>query len=339
MGGASPPGPVIDLRSDAVTRPTSGMWAAMASDPLDWSRLGDRTVAVLERRVASLLDKPSALFVPTGTMANTLALVSWTAPDDVFVVDEQAHVIRSEDDAYSWVARLCAVRVPGERGHLSADQLEPLLHGRPRPTLLWLENTHTFAGGTVASAGATGRLVRLARQSGMRIHLDGARLWNASVAMGRPIAELAAAGDSVTVNLDKGIGCPGGAVLCGPVDLVETARRRMLGLGGVVAQAGMLAACALMALADPLAPIAGDHERAAILADRLRSAGHEVDEPDTNIVLVRVRDAEEACDRLGREGVLALARDPLTVRFVTHRDIDTAAIARAASVAGSTLVA
>lgn len=309
----------------------------MASDPMDWSRGADRTVTALELRVAALLDKPAALFVPTGTMANTLALWCWCAAGETFIVDRLAHVVRSEDDAYARLVRLSAVTPSGDRGHLGGAQLERALRRGPRPSLLWLENTHTFAGGTVAPVRETAELAELARSARLRVHLDGARLWNAAVAADRPVAELAAPADSVTVNLDKGLGCPAGAVLCGPPDLVETARRRMLGLGGVLAQAGMLAACGLIGLSDPLGQIRRDHALAARLAAGLRGAGLDVEAPETNIVLLAVRDAEDARARLAREGVLVLTRDRAHLRFVTHRDVEAADVARAVAVTEAAL--
>lgn len=327
--GRDAAGPVVDLRSDAVTRPTAAMWHAMRTDPLDWSRLGDRTVSRLERQVAELVDKPAALFVPSGTMGNTLALLCWSSPGQAFVADRHAHVLRSEDDAYARLAGLAAAGVHGDRGHPTPDQVATALADDPAPALLWLENTHTFAGGTVATVDETAAVAGVAHAAGVAVHLDGARLWNAAVATGGSVADLARHVDTVTVNLNKGLACPAGALLCGPREVIDTARQRALGLGGLVSQAGMLAACGVVAVADPTGPLRRDHELAAELADRLRAVGVDADVPETNIVLATCRDAAAAVARLAAAGVLGMTRDASTLRLVTHRDVGEADIARA----------
>lgn len=312
----------VDLRSDAVTRPTPSMWEAMRNDPMEWSRFGDPTVDKLERRVATLVGKPAGVFVPTGTMANSLALVSLTKPGDEFIVDQHAHVVRAEDRAYDRLARLTPITVVGSRGHPTASQIARVIQAGSHPSLVWLENTHTFAGGTVAPVGEKEEIADLARASGLRVHLDGARLWNAMVATGLTAEQLVARVDSVTVNLNKGLGCPAGAVLCGASELVETARARMLGLGGSLAQAGLLATCGLAGLDGDSTWPARDHQLASHLAAELRrDPGPDVDEPDTNIILIRVHDADDLRRRLQERGVLVLLRDDETIRLVVHRDI------------------
>jgi threonine aldolase len=320
--------PLIDLRSDAVTRPSPAMWEAMQADPLDWSHGGDRTVRRLESRVAGLLGMTDALFVPTGTMANTLALLCSTHPGDTFVVEQTAHVLRSEGTAYHHLAGLRPVTVLGHRGHPGADQVADAAEDPSRPSLMWLENTHTFSGGTVAPRSNLDAVRDVADRRNMKVHLDGARLWNAAVAQGRTMAELAHGVDSVTVNLDKGLGCPGGSLLCGSANLVSAARERMVGLGGRLAQAGLLAACGLLATEDFESALRRDHELARELSEGLRRAGVEVDDPDTNIVLVAVDDAAAAQARLADSNVRVFARDSDTIRFVTHRDVGSAEIAR-----------
>lgn len=318
----------IDLRSDAVTRPSPAMWQAMGADPLDWSPRGDRTVRRLESRVADLLGMADALFVPTGTMANTLAMLCWTEPGDTFVVDESAHVLRSEGDAYLRLAGVRPVTAAGPRGHPTADQWGEGTEHPSLPSLVWLENTHTFAGGTVAPESNLDVVREIAERRNLKVHLDGARLWNAAVAQRRTMAELAHGVDSVTVNLDKGLGCPGGSLLCGSTALVIAARERMVGLGGRLAQAGMLAACGLVALEDFESSLQRDHELARELSRGLRESGIAADQPDTNIVLVEVDDAAEVQARLAKRDVRVLARDPATIRFVTHRDVSPQGIAR-----------
>lgn len=323
----------IDLRSDAVTRPSSAMWEAMQSDPLDWSPSGDRTVRRLESRVADLLGMADALLVPTGTMANTLAMLCWTQPGDTFVVDQSAHVLRSEGTAYLHLAGVRPLKVAGPRGHPTADQLAEAAEDSRRPVLVWLENTHTFAGGTVAPESNPGTVRDVAERWNMKVHLDGARLWNAAVAQGRTMAQLADGVDSVTVNIDKGLGCPGGSLLCGSTALVTAARERMVGLGGRLAQAGMLAACGLVAIEDFESSLHHDHELARELSEGLRRAGVDADRPDTNIVLVEVEDSAAVQARLAKSNVWAFVRDPVTIRFVTHRDVGPVEIARVAELA------
>lgn len=324
----------VDLRSDAVTRPDAAMWEAMRADPLDWTRDGDRTVSKLEDRVAAMLGKPAGLFLPSGTMANTVAAAVWTRPGDVFVVDGQAHVLRAEGEGYRRVAHLTPHRVPGLRGHPTAEQLADALERDERVSLVWTENTHTFSGGTVAPPESDLWMAELAGRSGVRVHLDGARLWNASVATGRTMAEVSRGADSVSVNLAKGLGCPAGSVLCGPLEFVDAARRTALALGGHMAQAGLLAACGLVALQHFEGIIRHDHDLAAELASGLRDAGVEVDDPPTNIVLVTVSNAAEKIARLARRGVLAFMRDASTIRLVTHRDIGPIEVERAVAAAG-----
>jgi len=324
----------IDLRSDAVTRPDQAMWDAMLADPLDWSHGEDRTVKTLESTVALLLRKGAALFVPTGTMANTLALLGWCRPGDTFVVDADAHVLRSEADAYADIARLGVVSLTGVSGLLTPAQITEVLASETtvRPRLLWLENTHTHAGGSAAPIGDLATVSELAKASGLRVHLDGARLWNAAIATGQSPAESAAPADSVTVNLNKGLGCPAGALLCGPSDFIRRSRSHMRGLGGRISQAGLLAACGLSALSRAVTFPSHDHELATYLAMRLRLVGLSVQEPDSNIVFVEVSDASETTDRLAESDVFVLARDPTTIRLVTHRDIEREDIDKAVAV-------
>ena len=323
----------IDLRSDAVTRPRPDMWQAMASDPLDWSRDGDATVVELESLVAELVDKPAALFVPSGTMANTLAATILADQGDSFLVDETAHILRAEGRSYERLARLEPHPVIGERGHPTASQVEDAVNRSGRVSLVWLENTHTFAGGTVSSFPEDQELAAVARRYGASIHLDGARLWNASVASGMPMAELASVADTVNLNLSKGLGAPAGSVLCGSPEVIESARDLTLALGGYVAQAGLLAAAGVASLQGFEVAIAADHELATRLAAGLRAAGLDADEPETNIVFVHVANAEEFRTQLAEVGVLAFVRDSSTIRFVTHREIEASDIDRVVALA------
>lgn len=319
---------LVDLRSDAVTRPSAPMWEAMRSDPLVWSRGGDPTVTELERRVAELAGFPAAVLVASGTMANTLALLVSTAPGDVFLVDREAHILRAEGGAYRTLAGLEPHAVESRLGHLDRTHVDRAVSEGPRPFLVWLENTHTFAGGTVAGPDQMRSVVGAAKRAGMSVHIDGARLWNAAVASGTDLASLTDGADTVTLNLDKGLGCPFGAVLCGTPSTIRAVRERMVGLGGVLAQQGLLAAAGLVALEGYAGRIERDHALAGALADGLRGVGADVDPPATNIVFVRVPDALRTLERLARRGVLAFARDARTIRFVTHRDVGAEEIER-----------
>lgn len=323
--------PLIDLRSDAVTRPSEPMWAAMRADTLDWSRFGDRTVDRLERRAAELLGVEAAILTPSGTMANTLSLLVATEPGGSFLVEATAHVMRSEGDAYRLLAAAVPALFAAERGHPTIDAIDDALQrsadadGR-LPAVLWLENTHTWSGGTVIRPDETDAIGAWAVDRGIHVHVDGARLWNAAVATGASVARLVQGADSVAVNLAKGLGGPAGALLGGSAAFIAEARQRMVALGGGLAQAGIMAACGLVALDEPLRVVEADHRRAERLAMGLRDAGARLRPPPTNIVLVEVDDARLRCEQLAAQGVLTLCRDERTLRMVTHRDLDDAAI-------------
>lgn len=328
-------GGYLDLRSDAVTRPQPEMWDAMQSDPLDWSHDGDATVTELERLVSDLVDKPAGLFVPSGTMANTLAASVLSEPGDTFVVDRNAHIVRAEGCSYRRIAGLKPHPVDGSRGHPTVGDLADSLAQSDTVSLVWLENTHTFAGGTVADFQSDQELAALARSSGVSIHLDGARLWNAAVASGRSMPDLASVADTVNLNLNKGLGCPAGSVLCGSIDFVQAARDLALAMGAFIAQAGLLAAPGVVSLRGFEAAIERDHQLATLLAAGLNAVGLDAAEPETNIVLVQVTDAAATRARLEDNGVLAFVRDPSTIRFVTHREVDAAGIDWIVAEAGS----
>ena len=287
---------MIDLRSDICTLPTEAMWEAMRAARLGWATYGeDENVNELERRGAALLGKEAAVLVPTCSQANLVALLAQTEPGDRVLVEPDAHVVVNEGDWLTEVARL-------EVGEPAA--------------VVCLENTHTRRGGTVLSAAETAALAARAP----RAHLDGARLANAAVALGVPLAELAAPVDTVSLSLNKGLGAPFGTLLAGDGETIARARVHLKRLGGAtVHKAGILAAAGLLAL-DTVDRLADDHRRARDLA-RLVGAP----EPRTNIVHVEVD-----VDRLAARGVLALRFGDRT-RLVTHRLIDDAAVETAAA--------
>ncbi|GAB2760824.1 GntG family PLP-dependent aldolase [Salinifilum aidingensis] len=321
----------IDLRSDAVTRPDERLSAAMAraevgDDVLDH----DPTMRVLEERVAQLLGTAAALWVPSGTMGNLIALSLQLSRGDRFLAPRAAHVLSHERGTAAWLAGGMPEPLdwdagPGRpsaqavRSHLTATADDTL-----RTRLLCLEDTHAGAGGALVPPHEHARLTATARNSGLRVHLDGSRLWHAAVALGLPPAALAVGVDTVQVGLNKGLGAPAGAVLAGSAEFTAEARRMRTMLGGGLRQSGVLAAAGLVAL-ERRGDLATDHDNADRLAAGLRELGWEVTPPQTNIVLAAVPDPPRTLQRLTRAGVLAApaGRD---LCFITHRDVSTADI-------------
>ncbi|MET9228690.1 GntG family PLP-dependent aldolase [Lentzea sp. NPDC003310] len=317
----------IDLRSDTVTRPDEEMRRAMAAaevgdDVLDH----DPTMAALEERVAGLLGVEAALWVPSGSMGNLIALYLHLSRGDRFLAPLGAHVLDAELGTAAWLAGGMphALHSVTPQSVIAAAGGESPYYGL-RTTLLCLENTHNASGGTVTTGDDHSALVAAARSAGLAVHLDGARLWNASVALGVPLTSLTAGVDTVQVCLSKGLGAPVGSVVAGSASFVVEARRVRKMLGGGVRQGGVLAAAGLVAL-DRIERLAADHSNANGLASGLRSLGWEVDEPATNIVLAAVPDLDKTLSSLREVGVLA---SPMAgkVRFVTHGDVDSSDVA------------
>lgn len=317
----------IDLRSDTVTKPGEAMRRAMAAaevgdDVLDH----DPTMAALEERVASLLGVEAALWVPSGSMGNLIALYLHLSRGDRFLAPLGAHVLDAELGTAAWLAGGMphALHDVSPEAVLAAAGGESPYYGL-RTTLLCLENTHNASGGTVTTVDEHAALVAAARSAGLAVHLDGARLWNASVALGVPLPSLTAGVDTVQVCLSKGLGAPVGSVVAGSASFVVEARRVRKMLGGGVRQGGVLAAAGLVAL-DRIDLLAADHSNANGLASGLRALGWEVDEPATNIVLASVPDLDKTLLSLRDVGVLA---SPMSgkVRFVTHGDVDSSDVA------------
>lgn len=330
---------VVDLRSDTVTGPTAGMRRAIASaevgdDVLD----GDPTAAALERRVAKLLGKPAALFFPSGTQANQAAILLHTRPGTEAVCEREAHVFHYElaDAAMLAGVQLRTVDVPG--GRVTAADYAPAIRPgdryHPVTSLLCVESTHNLYGGTIVPLDALEGIRALADERGLPVHLDGARLWNASAATGVSLAEYAACADTVMLSLSKGLGCPIGAVLVGPEPLMERAWSARKRLGGGMRQVGILAAAGLWALDYQLERLPEDHRRAHRLAEGCRELpGLEPVPPETNIVMVDVNragiTAEELERRLEATGVRVLALEKQRLRAVTHLEVTDAGIDRA----------
>jgi threonine aldolase len=313
----------IDLRSDTVAHPTEAMRAAMMSAPLGDDVLGDDpTVQRLEARCAELSGKEAALFVPSGTMANLLALRVGAEPGDEVLLHESAHPLHYESGGAAHVAGVMLSTLPGERGLLEPDAVEAKV--RPvaphfAPTrLLWVEDTANRGGGKVHELERLDALSQVARRHRLRTHLDGARQWHAAVASGVPIARRVEGYDTVSMCFSKGLGCPAGSILCGSqADMVRARRFRKM-LGGAMRQAGMLAAAALYALDHHLERLADDHAVARQLAMGLMMAGHRVETPETNIVHVDLPDAPGVVQRLEERGVRCFAIAPERIRLVVH---------------------
>jgi len=331
---------IVDLRSDTVTRPTPGMREAIVRAEVGDDVLGDDpTVRRLEERIAEILGKEAALFFPSGTMANQTAIAVLTRPATEVVAEATAHVLDWEDAAAAQWAGVQIRPVPTTDGILTPDAVEAAIR-RParfsiRTSLICLENTHNAAGGRVMSIETMRAIRDVASRHGIPVHLDGARLWNASAATGIPEAEFAEQADTVMVTLSKGLGCPVGSLLAGPAPLIEEAWRLRRRHGGGMRQAGILAAAGIYALDHHRERLALDHERARRLAERIAEMpGIQVVSPDTNIVMVDILredlDADQVARRLAANGVLTTPFAERRLRAVTHLDIDDDAIDRAA---------
>ncbi|MFJ9562160.1 GntG family PLP-dependent aldolase [Streptomyces fuscichromogenes] len=328
-------GPPVDLRSDTVTRPDARMREAMAraevgDDVLD----GDPTMRALEAKVAGLLGTEAALWVPSGSMGNLIALFVHLERGDRFLAPDRAHILDMELGTAAWLAGGIPRPLPWTAGpgvpspsDISLNVTRDAPYFALRDRLLCLENTHNAAGGAVTTPEQHRRLTDAAHDAGLRVHLDGARLWNAAVALGVRPADLAAGADTVQVCLSKGLGAPVGSVLAGSAEFVREARRVRKMLGGGVRQGGVLAAAGLVAL-ERVDRLATDHEHARLLAAGLAERGWKAGAPRTNIVMVPVEDPSGTVGVLAGRGVLAVPV-AAAVRMVTHGDVTRRDILRA----------
>lgn len=331
----------VDLRSDTVTRPTPAMRRAMAEAEVGDDVYGeDPTVNRLQARAAELFGKEAALFVPTGSMGNLVAIKTWTQHGQEVVCEERAHINQYELSSMAFVAGCLPRTTAVPDGILTWERIEPLLHLRtPHKAdtgLIVLENTHNVAGGTVCPPEVGDDVCARAHALGLRVHLDGARIFNAGVALGRSVAELARGFDSVMFCLSKGLGAPVGSMLVGSRGFIEAAHHFRKVFGGGMRQAGVLAAAGLVALEESPKVLHRDHAHARELAEGLAQIpGLSVDPRRvvTNIVIVNVagtgRTAAEICGALAERQVLAGAFARFDIRMVTHYDVDRAGITRA----------
>lgn len=321
----------IDLRSDTVTQPSSAMRQAMANAEVGDDVYGeDPTVNRLQARVADLLGKDAALFVPSGVMANQVALAALTQAGDEVILDRLSHIFNYETGAPGALSGVQLNPLDSPDGRLTPDQVEQAIRPDeevfPRSRVVCLENTVNKAGGRVYSLDRIEAIVDVARSHDLKFHLDGARLWNASAATGVPERNFAAPFDTVWVALSKGLGAPVGSVLAGSADRIAEARRYRKQFGGGMRQAGILAAAGLYAIEHHRDDLPEDHEKARRLAEALADIpAFEIDPEtvETNIVLFDVVDdtAASVIDAVREDGVLFTPFGPSTVRATTHRDV------------------
>src|SRR5215204_706097 len=317
---------MIDLRSDTVTRPTEGMRRAMFEAPLGDDVFGeDPTVNRLEEYVAELLGKEAALYAPSGTMTNQIGVFVSTRRGDEVLLHEGAHVFIFEAGAPALLSSVQVRTLPGERGVIPPETLRGAVRPEdvhfPRSRLLCLENTHNTAGGRIYPLEDFGAVATEAKDLGLKVHLDGARLFNAQAATGTPARDWCAHADTVSVCSSKGLGAPVGSLLAGDEETIRVARRARKAFGGGMRQAGIIAAASLYAFENHVDRLGEDHEHARNLASGLREAGYEAKEPETNLVLVAVDNPPEFLQALAREGVLATPGKPGYVRLCTHLDV------------------
>lgn len=321
---------MIDLRSDTVTKPTPAMRKAMAhADVGDDERDGDPTVLLLEAKIAELLGKGAALFCPSGVMANAVGVSLFAQRGTEVFLDYDAHIVHSEG---AGVAALCGaqVRPVYPKGLvMDAEDLRNAFREDsryvPQPSLVCVENTHNGAGGKITDLRELRAIQRVASEHGLPVHMDGARLWNASVATGISPAEFAECADTVMVDLSKGLGAPVGAAVAGTHEQMERAWLARKMYGGAMRQAGIIAAGALYGLEHHMDRLEQDHENAKVLAKRLDGVGGaRVVPPDTNIVMLDLAASQSVPDvarRAKEQGVRVSEWSPTRIRLVTHLDV------------------
>jgi threonine aldolase len=341
----------VDLYSDTQTRPSEEMRAAMAGAEVgDEQRREDPTTIALEERVAALLGQEAAVFLPSGTMCNEIAIRLHVRPggDEIFI-GRDAHPLEAEAGGPAVLAGAVITELDGEDGTFTPEALEAAIHAHPaesryvpRPRVVCVEQTANLRGGTVWPLERVHGVLAVAREHGLRAHLDGARLMNAVVASGVDAADWASGFDTAWIDFTKGLGAPVGACLAGSAELIEEAWRWKQMMGGAMRQSGVLAAAGIYALENNVARLADDHERARRLAEGLaETPGIEID-PDrveSNIVIFEVPDAEGFCRALGESDVRMGSLDAQRVRAVTHLDVADEGIDRALEVARSTVSA
>ena len=337
---------MIDLRSDTVTKPTEAMLDAMASASFgDDSRDGDATVQKLEALAAAKTGKEAGAFMPSGTMTNLVAMLTHAQRGGEVLLEEGSHTLNAELGGITAVAGLFYRPLPGKRGAVDLDALgeavRPTHRNQMGTALVWMENTHNRAGGAVLPLAHMAEVRRIARENGVPVHIDGARLFNAAAALGVEAKDVAQHGDSVCFCVSKGLSAPVGSILCGSRDFIEKARgyRRMV--GGNMRQSGPLAAAGIVALENMVGRLSEDHRTAKRLAQGLHKIDASIVDPatvETNLVRASLRaskrKATEWSAQLKERGVLVSPCAAWDLRFVTHRHIGDAEVDRALAAVG-----
>jgi threonine aldolase len=323
----------IDLRSDTVTKPSKEMRKAMADAEVGDDVFGDDpTVNRLQARIAEMLGKEAALYVPSGSMGNAVCLRAQTVPGNEVIIERSGHIVNYEVANVAAFSGLQTSMVDGSYGVITQEQVEPLLKTEslhtPGTRLICIENTHNRAGGTIFPLFEMRKLRALADERGIAIHLDGARLWNAHVADGIPLADYAECADSVSVCFSKGLGAPIGSCVAGTKEFVDRARRVRKMLGGGMRQVGIIAAAAIYAIENNIGRLAEDHSNARLLAEglsKIEGVGVDLESVHTNIVIFDVsrsgRTAPEITEKWKEKGVLSLPVSGERVRIVTHLNV------------------
>lgn len=329
---------IVDLRSDTVTRPTEEMYDAMRHAPLGDDVLGDDpTVHELESLAAQTMGKAAAMFVPSGSMGNQIALAVHAQPGDAAIFEEEAHMLFYEGGAPGVIAQVVTRTVKGVKGVMAPDEVQKKILKRtlhtPGTVVLCVENTHNRASGAVVPLDVMEQYREIADRSGMRVHLDGARIFNAATALGCKAVDIAAYADTVNFCLSKGLGSPVGSVLCGSNDFINAARFWRKRLGGGMRQAGILAACGIVSLTKMVDRLSEDHRRANRLARALSQVDGlcvDVEGCPTNIVMVdTVAPAAEWVAKINGKNVLAIAMGSNRIRLVVHHQVDDDGIEQA----------
>ena len=331
----------FDFRSDTTTHPTEKMRQAMASAEVGDDVYGeDPTVKALEEKAADMLGKDSGLFVTSGTMGNLVAVLAHCARGEEAIMGTQGHTFLHEAGGVSAVGGVVIHTIPNQPdGTLALTDLKNALRNpddyhEPTSRLVIIENTQNFCGGVPISLEYTESIAAFAREHGLLLHLDGARIFNAAVALGLPASKLVAPADSITFCLSKGLCAPVGSVLCGDKDFINKARRLRKLLGGGMRQAGIIAAAGIVALDEMVDRLAEDHRRAAMLAEGLRANGKvhlTKNSPQTNMIFFQLDESvalsmAEFLEAMKQEGVLLMDSGPGEYRMVTHNDISDKAV-------------
>ena len=325
---------LIDLRSDTVTKPTPGMRKAMAAAEVGDDVFGeDPSVNALQERIASLLGKEAAIWVPTGTMANQIAIGALVGMGDEIICDRNCHVVNYEGGAISALWGAQSLVLDGTRGIFTPEALKAAIRSSqgdhdPRQRAVAVENTHNRGGGSIWPLEQLNAVAEVAHAAGMAFHYDGARIWNAHVATGVALAKLCEKADSVSVCLSKGLGAPAGSVVATTRERVKILRRLRKRVGGGLRQAGIFAAAGAYALDHHLQRMAEDHESAKKLAAAVPLGWHA---PETNILLADVPQAASLVAAARKEGLLISAVSATRIRAVTHLDFPSSAVEEAAS--------